>query len=246
MTEFTNQFIEMSDNLETDRYILPNDRYILPNDRYILPNDRYIILDMDGTLGDHVPIQLQKKIQGAPLEVEPIARPYVDLFIKYLFKRNFKVSIWTAGTSEWFKKFYTKVIEPCMPPGKILEFVYTRADYDYIRGTKPLSKVYAANPEYNPNNTTIIDDNPLTFIENEDNAICIKSFFYDLIEPKYRADLEHYDYELLRLIKVLEQKILGKQVQHDELIRECFIPKSQEDELRELEELKKYVTTLLL
>jgi len=207
-----------------------------------------LVLDMDGTLLDFTkpPLSQSNRFSMfAPPEPEPVARPYLREFLQYVFKYFKKVSIWTAGTLSWYNKCFQKVLSSCIPEGKGFDFVYTRNHFAYVRVVKPLTLVYANSPEYNPLNTIIIDDNPNTYELNRKNAIGIKPFYYDLIEQKYLNDLDNYDFELLKLIKVLQRKISGDLIDTKILLYERLIPQTEEDKKRELKELKLYVTNLL-
>lgn len=138
-----------------------------------------IILDMDGTLGDHIsatfPENPERFSHGFP-----IPRPGLKKFFAFVFSRYERVSIWTAASPDWYFLFKEKVLLPNMPPGSAFHFERTRnlnVPYVYL---KPLSEIYAKYPgEYNESNTTIVDDNVETFRDNRANAVHITPFFYN-------------------------------------------------------------------
>ena len=160
-----------------------------------------IILDMDGTILDYVPPHFDDNLSH---KIIPIARPYLHLFMKYLFDNFERVSIWTAATKDWFDECYEKILKPSIPEGKGFHFVKTRADYNYYAGLKQLKLVYSEYPDlYNSKNTLIIDDNPHTFAENKEQALQIKSLFYDRLPKKIRENLDKHDFELYNMIQIL-------------------------------------------
>lgn len=162
------------------------------------PDYKNIILDMDGTILDH----LQLRINGLP---QPIGRPYLDLFMKYVFSNFERVSIWTAGTREWFQLCYRQVLKKYIPQGKQFDFVLTREDFTLLYPLKPLLFIYSKFPAYNITNTLIVDDTPITYSKNIGNAIGIKPFFYNLLTKEERNN----DCELIKLINLLERKLNG-------------------------------------
>ena len=163
-----------------------------------------IILDMDGTILDNVPPHFD---HNESCKAIPIARPYLNLFMKYVFTNFEHVSIWTAGTKEWFDECYEKVLKPSIPEGKDFHFIKTRSDYNYQAIVKPLEMIYCEYPDlYNSSNTSIIDDNPYTFVENVDQGLQIKSFFYDRLSKKVRENLDKHDFELYNMIQILHNK----------------------------------------
>lgn len=201
-----------------------------------------IILDMDGTILDHVPPCFD---HNRSYKAIPIARPYLHLFMKYLFENFDRVSIWTAASKSWYDECYEKVIKPSLPEGKGFHFIKTRDDYDYIRRVKPLQMVYEEYPElYNAENTLIIDDNSYTFLENIDQAIQIRSFYYDRLEKSIRENLDKNDFELYNMIQVLHIRknadsppFIQSFLEEEQIIfQKMWIP-SEEDEVIIQEEL---------
>jgi hypothetical protein len=180
-----------------------------------------IILDMDGTILDNI-IRIGNYGQILP---QPVQRPRLDEFMDYVFSKFERVSIWTAGTREWFQLCYREVIKKYIPQGKKFDFVLTREDFTLLYPLKPLLFIYNKFPAYNITNTLIVDDNGITYSQNIANAIGIKPFFHDLLTKDQRIN----DCELIKLIGVLERKLMGEIVPFDILIR-----LQSENELRPL------------
>jgi hypothetical protein len=163
-----------------------------------------IILDMDGTLLDHVLLYFDDIDSH---EIIPIARPYLNLFMKYVFNNFERVSIWTAGTKEWFDKCYEKILKPSIPEGRNFHFIKTRSEYNYQAIVKPLEMIYHEYHDlYNFSNTLIIDDNPYTFVDNPEQALHIKPFFYERLPMEVRENLDKHDFELYNMILILNNK----------------------------------------
>jgi hypothetical protein len=159
-----------------------------------------IILDMDGTLLDHG--------LDANMQFVPVPRAYLTDFMQFVFDHFERVSIWTAASLSWYERCYEDILRHHVPEGKSFHFVMTREDYDADRYVKPLRLVYEQYPdEYNPDNTLIVDDNHLTYAENLDNAVPVQSFVYHELPRFIREDLNNYDYELLDIIDVLNQRL---------------------------------------
>jgi len=173
------------------------------------PNYKNIILDMDGTILDNIPLsRFKQTIYHNVFLPQPIERPCLKQFMIYVFNKFERVSIWTAGTKEWFELCYNKVLKKYIPEGKRFDFVLTREHFTLLFPLKPLSFVYKKYILYNNTNTLIVDDNPITYSQNIENAIGIKPFFYDLLSQKQRE----IDCELLKLIDVLERKLNNESV----------------------------------
>lgn len=196
---------------------ITNTIFVTPfiNDASIPNKYENVILDMDGTLLDNIPPKLQdpsyKHIKKNTI-YQPIARPHLKDFLEYVF-RNFKrVSIWTAGTKEWYEQCYGEVLRHYIPEGKSFDFVLTREDFQRYYPVKPLSFVYKTHPEYNSTNTLIVDDNPVTYSENVENAIGIKSFFFDLLTKEQRGNLNCHDFELLKIVVIMDKMLSGEKV----------------------------------
>ena len=167
-----------------------------------------IILDMDGTLGDAIPAYLPENPERY-ISIKPIPRPGLRKFLRFVFAHYERVSIWTAALPSWYNKFKDDVLTPNMPEGAKFHFERTRDPGVRYVGLKPLSEIYTKYTEYTAENTTIIDDNPLTFSANVENAVHVPQFFYDLLggTPEVRKDLAVKDRGLFDLIEVLRARI---------------------------------------
>ena len=168
-----------------------------------------IILDMDETLLGHTLQPFEENKYN--IQMTPIARPYLHGFLEYVFTRFERVSIWTAAGQRWYDECYDKVLRHYIPEGKKFHFVKTRSLIKIYVPTKKLTEIYTDYPEYNSSNTLIIDDNPMTYIDNVENAIGIEPFCYDLMDEKTRQT----DQALLRTIERLECILNGED--YDEL-----------------------------
>lgn len=148
-----------------------------------------IILDIDYTLIDSHGYDLTE-------------RPYLEEFLYYLFSRFKNVSIWTAGSVEWFDYVNKKIFSKYLKDEKF-HHVWTFDNCKIVYGSygsqeiiKPLNSIY--DNEYNNFNTIIIDDTEFTFSENILNAINIKKFFLE----------NDKDDELMGIIPLIENKII--------------------------------------
>jgi hypothetical protein len=153
---------------------------------------RCIVLDVDGTLLDHIPLPFPANYARLP---EPVARPGLKEFLAFVFQEFETVIIWTAGKKMWYDKAYAEVLKPNLPPGKDFHFVKTRdVSIPYVP-LKPLTEIYARFPQYNATNTLVLDDNPETFKDNVENAVHIHPFFYNLLSksPAERVRLAAMD-----------------------------------------------------
>ncbi len=152
----------------------------------------HLILDMDGTL---VSDTLDP----------PLARPFLKLFFKVVFRIFESVSIWTAASKCWYQEVYDQILKSALE-GKQFLFVYTSENCSYSKNIrqiaegdyytqpikiKPLSKIWKKrNNLLTRDNTIIIDNTSITFSENYGNGVLIKTF-----------NGESTDNELLKMIK---------------------------------------------
>jgi TFIIF-interacting CTD phosphatase-like protein len=170
-----------------------------------------VILDMDETLITH-------KFNPYSIFADPIPRPHIKEFLEFLFSNCKNVSIWTHGLKQWYDVVYEKVLKDLIPQGKSFHFVITREtlignyndiieinnklreikiNISSISLLKPLLVIYKKYPEqYNKNNTFIIDDNPITYLLNRENAIAIKSY----------NNIDNSDTELLRIMNLIKDR----------------------------------------
>lgn len=121
-----------------------------------------------------------------------IIRPYTDLFLAWAFNNFDIVGVYSAGDIDYVEEVVKSVFGTYKP-----YFVWARdrcvsGKRDFY---KPLTKLYAAYPEIDPNNTLIIDDKTVVATYNPQNLIEI---------PKYRPlNYQLYDSALIWLIQWL-------------------------------------------
>ena len=153
-----------------------------------------IILDMDETLLGHY-VRLTPSLQFAIT-----ARPHLREFLAFCFDRFERVSIWTAAEKGWYDRCYEDVLKPNLPEGKLFHFVRARSLNKTMsfNPVKRLTDIYKAYPNlYNSTNTLIVDDNPLTYADNVDNAIPIQPFLCDYMDYATRRKICETDTALL-------------------------------------------------
>jgi len=174
--------------------------------------DENIILDMDGFMLDYIPPK-QGFTENPTKTTFPVPRPYIGNFLRFVFRKYKRVSIWTAATKTWFDTCYEYAIRPNMPTGAAFHFVRTHPE-GVPRSTiplKPLRLIFGEHPEYTAANTTICDDNEWTFEDNRHNAEQVLSYFYDLLghTPERRRYFASMDTALLHLIGRLKVRKPG-------------------------------------
>lgn len=169
-----------------------------------------IILDMDGFLLDHIPKKygFTENPSNVPF---PVPRPYLGNFLRFVFKKYRRVSVWTAATNVWFDMCYEHIIKPSMPAGASFDFVRTHPKGTPRIPVKPLSTIFREHTEYTAANTTICDDNSETFKDNIANAEEVPHYFYDLLgeTPTERRNKAAQDDELIKLIERLKVRKPG-------------------------------------
>jgi len=149
----------------------------------------HLFLDLDGTLIDNYYDHSNKIIIKE--------RPYIRLFLSFVFTKFETVSIWTNADNKWFQKSYQEVLYKYIPENKQFAYIFTNNKNDGITRIKDLQYLYKKYPNtFNRYNTLILDDTPYTYQRNIDNAIPIKTYNYN---PNNQDD----DKELLRVIKNL-------------------------------------------
>lgn len=145
-----------------------------------------LILDLDETL-----IHTMSKIQTNEVyhftlhigeqTLYVSERPYLRQFLDYCFA-NFEIAVWSAGTYDYVMKVCQNIF-----PNRTLKFIWSREqcvsevlfdNHEYsILLYKPLIKVWKAYRNiYTKTNTFILDDNPLTYSKNQNNAIPINKY----------------------------------------------------------------------
>ena len=176
-----------------------------------------IILDMDETLLSArfaVPTSLflEPELEEKPYLIttkQVHSRPFLDIFLDYVFKKFKRVSIWTHGTTDWYENCFDSVIKQCMPEGKKFYMVITRDNGIFPFNSdlsKPLSYIYKYNTKHTPENTFILDDLPCTYKYNIENAIFIKPYYLATLW----GEKNHEDSELLRVMNHIEQRIFSQ------------------------------------
>lgn len=162
-----------------------------------------LVLDLDGTL-----------INATDSLEKVIARPYLDRFLYTSFQNFASVSIWTSASESWCGQILETIIDPILRSisyvlGKQCAFKHIMYDlhcnpYRLPNGKivpiKPLAKMY--NYWFNVNNTIIVDDTPITYINNERNGVHIPTFVsaYD----RMLLHLEQYLWDLLTSFRQID------------------------------------------
>lgn len=166
-----------------------------------------IILDVDHTLCSFISTRFAENTLMT--DIQPIPRPGLRKFLRFVFAHYERVSIWTAANLKWYSIVKAYVLEPNMPPGASFHFEKTHVYGEPITIVKPLTKIYAMYPEYTTENTLIVDDSPTTFCENKQNAIHVPAFYYDLLghNPDARRKNAANDNGLNTIIEVLQGRI---------------------------------------
>lgn len=178
-----------------------------------------LILDLDGTL---VSIVQNNKCHLVR------ARPNLSYFLYYVFSKFKTVSIWTNATTSWYMYCYENILKQNMPSNEYFSLIITsnngvidkkkKFDIRYmgcnddIDGfdekiienlyVKDLEFLYEKYPQFNKDNTLIVDDMPYTYCLNPQNAIPIKSYEYDFwsrLMTDSDTDADD-DSELLRIV----------------------------------------------
>ena len=161
-----------------------------------------IVFDIDSTLFDsldkedgQVSIKADHKLVHGGEHFKMYARPYLDAFMKFCQKNFKKIALWTHADHLWLQKF----IDNILPNGVELLFKYhssygekkeigkeiphSKIPKSILEGKKsntvklkPLEKIYKEYPEFNSNNTLIIEDTEENCIENLKNCIIVPEF----------------------------------------------------------------------
>ena len=128
-------------------------------------------------------------------------RPYLAPFLNFLFE-NFNVGIWTAADTTYAQYVVDSIIFPLTH--RKPQFVLSRPDFDDClakgMGYKNLAYLAQRYPQFNYNNTIIIDDFDHVKMTNRARCIAI---------PKFFAALKSNDTALLSLINALKSVVLS-------------------------------------
>ena len=125
-----------------------------------MQNKPLLILDLDGTLIG----------TGKP----PLPRPGLINFLKYAF-HHFEVALWTASEHDWLQYVLDNVLNEFLTSidQDFIFTIYSTRPNVYI---KPLTYVWERFPEFNVNNTLIVDNTPMTYSLNPNSGIFIPTF----------------------------------------------------------------------
>ena len=127
-----------------------------------------LILDLDGTLIDDYYDDANN------LCIRP--RPHLTEFLIFAFDHFDSVSIWTNGSLEWYRYVYKQELYKHIPFIYCFNMVITFDDGLVMckeSSPKSLRKIYKIYPEFNKNNTILIDDSPHTMRADLDNELVL-------------------------------------------------------------------------
>lgn len=105
-----------------------------------------------------------------------VIRPYTIEFLQFCIERFDKVIIWSAGVHSYVHNI-VDILFNGLP--KKPDLVWTSRNCkggEKNPQEKPLEWLYKEFPGMTSKNTIILDDNPISFRENDNNAICIPEF----------------------------------------------------------------------
>lgn len=161
-----------------------------------------IVFDIDSTLFDSldkedgkVSVKADHKLTHGGEQFKMYARPYLDAFIKFCQKNFKRIALWTHADRLWLQKFIDNVlpngvellfkyhsshgeekeIGKEIPQSKVPKSVLDGKKSNTVR-LKPLEKIYKEYPEFNSDNTLIIEDTEENCIENLKNCIIVPEF----------------------------------------------------------------------
>jgi hypothetical protein len=209
-------------NLKRDEIIKKHDTRT-PNSK----NGKHLVLDLDETLvhtfgseSELVPfidnLTKEEKTRIHPLifndgidNMWTYIRPHVELFLDIVFEEFESVAVWSAGTYEYVHKIVDILFVKRRP-----HFIMTRRDCNEIQignmeGScrfKPLENIYSARPEYNRNNTLILDDR---------SDICGYNCLNNIKIPEFSIDAQSYsimvgDFTLITLLEWFQSESFRK------------------------------------
>lgn len=111
-----------------------------------------------------------------------IKRPYLDLFLDFVFYYFRNVIVWSAGHYDYVHKICNIIFNDHYRP----DAIYTNDDCVMEKRvlTKPLRKIYNTEKDINEKNTIILDDRETVFSgPNPRNGILIPAYDPYLSEP---------------------------------------------------------------
>jgi TFIIF-interacting CTD phosphatase-like protein len=137
------------------------------------------------------------------------SRPYLQKFLDYIFK-NFNVSIWTAATKDYALFIINKIILQNRPNRKLdyIFFLYHckwSESINNIHNSKKLSILWDIYklPNYNINNTIILDDNDKIYESQKNNCIIAHPFEFTEKGSQHETFLKN----LIPQLKLMKKRI---------------------------------------
>jgi TFIIF-interacting CTD phosphatase-like protein len=135
--------------------------------------------NVHATLADRVYMISFPEVNGntiIPQTVWGVKRPYLNPFLEFCFKYFAKVILWSAGEYDYVHKVAEDIFRNLPKP----DYILTRNDcIDTKDGCiKPLSTLYKMDPMIKPHHTLFIDDEPLSYLYDPNNAIDIPKYIY--------------------------------------------------------------------
>lgn len=170
----------------------------------------------------HITLEdLEKPGIGTKYEFWGIVRPHLYEFIVFCFSYFRIVAVWSAAKRPYVEAIVDHIFRDIRPP----HIIFSADDCTIGPGghlEKPLSKMIESNPvlrrHMSLQNTYALDDNPMTFVHNKDNAIHIPAYNPPLNVNAFAQDesaLLQFKYWLLqpeavnsRDVRVLEKNTI--------------------------------------
>ena len=171
---------------------IPLKQNILNNNFPLPPPRKKLILDLDETLVHsgfnpftrQSDISLQINIDGRIHTINILKRPYVDEFLKEI-SNYYEIYVFTASMEE-----YASPVIDLLDKNNFVKKKFFRQDCIFNNGLY-IKDLYKVSNDLR--DVIIIDNNPSSYVTNEDNGIPIKTWYDDL-----------NDNELIKLIPLLK------------------------------------------
>lgn len=132
-----------------------------------------------------------------------VIRPHTMEFLQYCIERFNKVVIWSAGVESYVHNIVDILFANMKRRPDVVWTSKNCRGGERNPQEKPLEWLYKQYPFMTSKNTIIVDDNSVTFTENESNAICIPEF-----KPLKNLELDDFsltnDSDLLSRAKLRE------------------------------------------
>jgi len=158
----------------------------------------HIILDLDNTLIRAYYREQKTKCDFkfyVPQETFYVyKRPFLDDFLKKIFKKAKTVSVWTSATKPYCNAILKNIMS--LKQRQKLRFVWSRKQTSCVNDTcylKDLSKVFSKYKDMNNTNTFLLDDNKNHSLASSGNIYFIKPW-------KTYKDI--YDNELIKVLEL--------------------------------------------